>query len=118
VTMAMADLTLETVGEIVVARLDGEIDISNAAEIGEALSRAVFNEALGLLIDLSEVDYLDSAAIQVIFELRERLEMRRQRIRLVIAPDSPIAETLRVSDVPAAVGADETPEAALRSMAG
>jgi anti-anti-sigma factor len=115
--MAMADLNLETVGEIVVASLDGEIDMSNAAEIGETLSRAVFNEALGLVIDLREVDYLDSAAIQVIFELHERLEIRGQRIRLVIAPDSPIAETLRVADVPAAVGAAETPKAALQSMA-
>jgi anti-sigma B factor antagonist len=115
--MAMADVNVETVGEIVVASVDGEIDMSNATEIGETVSRAVFNEAVGLVIDLSEVDYLDSAAIQVIFELHERLEVRGQRFRLVIAPDSPIAETLRVADVPAAIGADETPEAALQSMA-
>jgi anti-sigma B factor antagonist len=116
--MAMADLSIETVGEIVVARLDGEIDMSNAGEIGEALSRAMFNEALGLVVDLSDVIYLDSAAIQVIFEVRQRLDTRGQQIRLVIPSDSPIAETLRVADVPAAIGADETPEAALQSIAG
>jgi anti-sigma B factor antagonist len=115
--MALADLNVETIGQIVVARLDGEIDMSNAAEIRDAVSRRVSNEALGVVVDITDVGYLDSAAIQVIFELRERLRTRGQQIRLVVAPGSPIAETLRVGDVPAAIGSDDTLDAALRAMA-
>jgi anti-anti-sigma factor len=116
--MPMADLMVETAGDVVVARLDGEIDMSNARDIGEAVSRKVFSEARGLVLDLSDVGYVDSAAIQMIFELRERLQTRGQQIRLVVAPGSPIAEALRVADVPGAVGVEASVDGALRSMAG
>ena len=114
--MALADLNVETVGQVVVAGLDGEIDMSNANELGDALSRGVSNEALGLVVDLTDITYLDSAAIQVIYGLRERLQMRGQQIRLVVAPASPIADALRIAGVPAAVGTDETRDAALHAL--
>jgi anti-sigma B factor antagonist len=114
--MALADLNVEIIGQAVFARLDGEIDMSNARELGEALGRQVSNEALGLVVDLTDITYLDSAAIQVIFELRERLQTRGQQIRLVVAPASPIVETLRISGVPAAVGTNETRDAALHAL--
>jgi anti-anti-sigma factor len=114
--MALADLSLQSHGEVVVARLDGEIDMSNAVELGEAMSRRVANDALGLVIDLTDVAYLDSAAIKVIYDLRERLRARGQEIRVVIAPGSLVAEALRVAAVPAVVGAADTVDAALQSM--
>lgn len=114
--MALADLNVETVGQVVVAGLDGEIDMSNARELGEALSRQVTNDALGLVVDLTEITYVDSAAIQIIYELHERLQTRGQEIRLVVAPASPIADALRIADVPAAVGTDETRDAALHAL--
>jgi anti-sigma B factor antagonist len=114
--MMLADLNVEMVGQVVVADLDGEIDMSNANELGEALGRQVTNEALGLVVDLTEITYLDSAAIQIIYELRERLQTRGQQIRLVIAPDSPIADALRIAGVPAAVGSDDTRDAALHAL--
>jgi anti-anti-sigma factor len=114
--LALADLTVETVGQVVVARPEGEIDMSNAGEMGDALKRQVANEALGLVIDLTGVSYLDSAAIQIIFELREGLRTRGQLIRIVVVPGSPAADALRVSGVPAAIGIDETVAAALRTI--
>ncbi|HEX7301163.1 MAG TPA: STAS domain-containing protein [Solirubrobacteraceae bacterium] len=114
--MPLAELTTDTVGRVVVARLDGEIDMSNAGEIGDALNRHVVNDSLGLVVDLTEVVYLDSAAIQVIFELREGLRTRGQLIRLVVVPGSAAADTLRVAGVPAAIGVDETVAAAMRKI--
>jgi anti-anti-sigma factor len=114
--MALADLDVEVVGEVVVGHLDGEIDMSNAAELGAVLSRQMANEALGLVVDLTDVTYLDSAAIQVIYELRERLQTRGQEIRLVVGPTSPIAEALRIADVPNAVGVYETRDASLQNL--
>jgi anti-anti-sigma factor len=116
--MQLADLHVESVGQVVVAHLHGEIDMSNARELGEAISRPVSNEALGLVLDLTDITYVDSAAIQVIYDLRERLQARGQQIRLVVAPDSPIAEALRIADVLTAVGTDATREAALHALAG
>jgi anti-anti-sigma factor len=115
-TLPLADLTMETIGQVVVARLEGEIDMSNAGEIGDTLGRQVVNEALGLVLDLTDVGYLDSAAIQIIFELREGLRTRGQLIRIVVVPGSAAADALRVAGVPAAIGIDETVTDALRTM--
>jgi anti-anti-sigma factor len=112
----LADLSFENVDHVVVARLDGEIDMSNARELGEAVGRQVSNEALGLVLDLGAVEYLDSAAIQVVYELRERLRVRGQQLKLVVTADSPIAEALRLADVQRVVGASETLDGALRSI--
>jgi len=114
--MTLAELDVETVGELVVAHLDGEIDMSNATELGHALSRQMTNQALGLVIDLTDITYLDSAAIQVIYELRERLQTRGQQLSLVVAPTSPITEALRIADVTSAVGVYETREEALATV--
>jgi anti-sigma B factor antagonist len=114
--MALAALNVETVGAIVVAQLEGEIDMSNASELGDALRRETTNHAHGLVLDLTDVTYVDSAAIQVIYELRESFQTRGQEIRLVVGPASPIAEALRVADVPSAVDVYETRDAALENL--
>ena len=72
---------------VVVASLSGEIDLSNATEITHALLGGVPNEALGLVIDLSEVSYLDSAGVRMLAELDHRLGWRAQALR-VVAPET------------------------------
>jgi anti-sigma B factor antagonist len=116
VTLPLADVTFAADGDVVVASVRGEIDLSNAGELGEAIGRRLTNEALALVLDLTAVEYLDSAGIHVIYDLHERLRNRGQDIRVVIAPGAVIAEALRLADVPRAVGAAETVEAALTSL--
>lgn len=70
-----------------VVRLDGEIDMSRAADVRAELAGAVENEDLGLVMELSEVSYLDSSAVTVLFELSERLEARQQVLAAVV-PDN------------------------------
>jgi hypothetical protein len=42
----------------------GEIDMSNAAEVMNAIAAAVPNDASLIVVDLSDTAYLDSAAIR------------------------------------------------------
>jgi anti-sigma B factor antagonist len=116
VTVPLADLTFSSDGDVVVASVRGEIDMSNAGEIGEAIGRQLSNEAHALVFDLTACEYLDSAAIHLIYELHTQLRNRGQDIRVVIAPGALIGEALRLADVPRAVGATETVEAALTSL--
>jgi anti-anti-sigma factor len=81
------NVTIGVEDGVVVAGLSGEIDLSNAAEITGALLRGVPNEALGLVIDLSEVSYLDSAGVRMLAELDHRLGWRAQVLR-VVAPEA------------------------------
>ena len=69
--MKLADLSIETRGPVLVARLRGEVDMSNAGQLRDELNAATRNDALGLVLDLSEVEYLDSAGIHLIYRLRD-----------------------------------------------
>jgi len=108
-----AEIAVERKGAAVVARLTGEVDMTNATYIGEELTKAVPNEALALVIDLSGTRYLDSAAIELLFDLARRLGRRRQRLRLVLPSSSPLRRVLLLTDVQTAAALHDTLEEAL-----
>ena len=82
----VAEIAVERRDCSVVARLSGEVDMTNAGYVRDELLGAVPNDVLALVLDLSGCRYLDSAAIEVIFDLSRRLGRRRQELRLVV-PD-------------------------------
>ena len=105
----IADLHFETtIDGVVVAHLQGEIDMSNADDLGAAITARISADAVALVLDLAAVDYLDSAGIHILFELRERLTRRGQGVRLVLGPDSAIATTLEYAGVNRTLGASAT----------
>lgn len=114
--MRLADLQLSDEGRVVVARLSGELDLSNTATIGGALTEAVRNDALALIIDLTDVEYLDSAGIHLVYELREKLRTRGQTLQLVIPAESPASDALRLAGVSGHVATTETVGAALAAV--
>jgi anti-anti-sigma factor len=113
----IASLDLEAGGEVLVATVEGEIDSSNAAELRLALSERLPSAASALVLDLSQVTYLDSAGVHLIFELGRRLAARRQAIRLVIGLRSPIRRVLEMCAVEAVAPIDFDREASLGAVA-
>ena len=97
----MSDLSqVELSGDdVVVARLSGEIDLSNAADVGDQLSAGVPNIALGLVVDLTATTYLDSSGVHLLFDLAERLTRRQQALRVVVPAGAPIRRVLRVVEL-------------------
>ena len=61
----------------VVVRLAGELDLYNAPTLRDALFGAAAGRPHRLVIDLSEVAFIDSTALGVLIETRLRLEDRR-----------------------------------------
>ena len=108
-----AEIAIERDGGTVVARLTGEIDMTNASYIGEELTGAVPNEALGLVVDLSGTRYLDSAAIELLFELARKLSRRRQELKLAMPKASPLRRVLALTDVESAASIHDSVEEAL-----
>ena len=79
-----AEIAIERRGGSVIAHVSGEIDMTNAAYLREQLLDSMPNDALALVIDIGGCRYLDSAAIEVLFDLSRRLARRRQDLRLVM----------------------------------
>lgn len=95
--MTLADLRVHSRQGVVYAALSGDVDMSVVHGIREELSAVTPNEALALVLDLTEVDYLDSAGIHMVHRLREGLHKRGQQLKLVIPPESMINDTLRLA---------------------
>ncbi|SDL96153.1 STAS domain-containing protein [Nonomuraea jiangxiensis] len=53
----------------------GEIDMSNTAALADAVTAALRGTAGLLVLDLTAVDYLDSAGLAVLFDHAERIEV-------------------------------------------
>ena len=92
-----------------VVRIIGEIDVSNAGEIGSAIREAVPNGTSEVLVDLGGVEYLDSSGVQVLFQLVERLRSRRQDVRMLVPQGAPIRAVLELTGLPALVPLDGGP---------
>jgi len=105
--MSLADVQITHAPGAIVAHLVGEVDMSNAEDLGRAVISATPNDAQGVVLDLSRVDYLDSAGIYVIHGMRASLQARGQTLVLVIPADSPVHDALRLS------GADRPGETVL-----
>lgn len=111
----LARVSDERVGAVVIARVEGEVDASNAAEIGTRLRGSLTNHSAAMILDLGATTYLDSAGINLLFALGEELRLRRQQLHLIVAPESPIARLLAITGLDPTVPTHESRAAAERA---
>ena len=89
----------------VVVDLVGELDLTNAREVEERLEQLSTDGDVSLVLDVTRVVFIDSAALHVLFRTARRLG--RDRFGLVCEPTAVIARTLAIVGMPevARVGA-------------
>jgi anti-anti-sigma factor len=108
-----AEIAIERHGDWTVARVGGELDMTNCSYVRDQLVRSIPGDADGLVVDLSETAYLDSAAIELLFELARRLGRHRQDLRIAMPDDSPLRRVLELTDVRAVAPIHPTVELAV-----
>ena len=99
----LAEIEGEEREGIHVAHVEGELDLSNVVDVGDALTAAVGPEAIGLVVDMTGVRHIDSAGVRMLFDLRRRLGQRRQEFALAVPPDARIRDVLELAAVGATV---------------
>jgi anti-anti-sigma factor len=92
-------LRIDAADGIVYVTLSGDIDMSNVQHVRQEIGLAVTNQEIGLVLDLSGVDYLDSAGMHLVHSLRTNLRSHGQQLALVIPPGSVINDALRLGGV-------------------
>jgi anti-anti-sigma factor len=97
----LASVHADRAGSVPVARVSGEIDLSNAEEVrGQIQGVMVEVEAApGLVLDLSGVRYLDSTGIRLVFDLARWLGSLGAGLRMVLGDSSAIQPVLSASGV-------------------
>ena len=103
---------------MLVARLTGEIDMSNARDLRAAIAESTPSESLGVVLDLTDVDYIDSAGIHLLHRLGESLRARGQALRVVIPPGSPTSDALRLAGIKRHVDVVAEVDEGCRALAG
>lgn len=92
----LAQVTLEDRDGVAVATVSGEIDMSSVDRVGAGLTD-LSNLALGLVVDLCAVDYLDSSGISLLHDLAQRLRQRSQMLVIVSPPGTPPRRMLELT---------------------
>jgi anti-anti-sigma factor len=111
--MRLADVQFSERDGVIIARVVGEIDMSNADGLANAISNQIPNDATGAVLDLTGTDYLDSGGIHMLYRLRERLRVRGQSFTIVVPEDSSTIDALRLAGVENSLDLRQTLDAAL-----
>jgi anti-sigma B factor antagonist len=92
----LVGLAIEDRGDVIVARLTGELDIAGAPSTGNQIEEAVPTSARGLVVDMSELEFIDSSGVAMLFGLVRRLSSRRQELHVVAPVGRPVARVLEI----------------------
>jgi anti-anti-sigma factor len=114
--MELVELEIEERGEVVVARMTGELDIAGAQGMGERIHEAVPTSARALVVDCTTLDFIDSSGIAMLFGLARKLGSRRQELRVVAREGKPVARVLQIVEFDRAAQIHETLDEALEGL--
>ena len=97
-----------TDGQAVVIGVSGELDLATAPALEAELQAAVASDATVLVLDLRELQFMDSTGLSVIVKTHQRLAESDRRLCLVRGPQqvqrlldlTGVAERLTLADTP------------------
>jgi len=99
----LAEVRFEREDETVVAVVTGEVDMSNATSVRQQIAESVTPDDDAVIIDMSELSFIDSAGLHAMIELGTVLDERRQQLLLCLPPDSTIRRAIEIIGLPHAV---------------
>ncbi len=80
---------------VCIVRVTGELDLGNAARVGEALAAQAHTPS-SVVIDLREVTFMDSTGVRELLEAKRLTEESGGRLAL-LAPSRPVQRVLELS---------------------
>ena len=104
-------------GDPLIARLAGEIDVANAAKLGDEILKQTSRPGLGLVVDCTDVGFMDSSGIRMLLGLARRAEEREQSLVVVVPEGSSLWRILDIARVGDMVAIEHTEEAARARLA-
>lgn len=109
--MTGASVAVDHAEDAVRIALSGEIDLANIGTVEAELLGAITNQLVDVVVDLTDLSYVDSAGLRVLFQLAARLETLQTAFHLVVPPDSPVRKVIDLSGI-AAIASVEPPASA------
>lgn len=104
-----------TLHEPLVIAPEGELDVALVGGFRRDLSEAAREAKGGLVVDLTEVSFIDSSGLSAIVELQNHLRRSEQQLAVVVPDGTAVAVALNLSGLRERLPTFETRQAALES---
>lgn len=99
--MTVATVQASTERGSVCISLSGEIDLANAAAVEEEILAAISDQPTAVSVDLTDLTYISSAGIRILFALASRLRESHVVLELLAPRDSPTRRLIELSGLEA-----------------
>jgi len=103
---------------VLVARVAGELDLSNSPATGKAIEAALPAASRALVVDLTPLTFLDSSGVAMLFRLVRRLGDHRQQLHVVAPEGQAVGRVLEIVDFGRAAPVHSALDAALDAAQG
>ncbi len=103
--------------DIVVARLTGELDISVAERARRKIADSVPSSARGVVVDTTDLEFMDSSGVSMLFALARQVSSHRQELRVVAPAGRPVARVLDIVEFDRAAPVHADVDSAAREIA-
>ena len=102
--------------EVRVVSIAGDLDLSRAGLMRDELRRGVGNDDIGLVADLSDTRYIDSAGVNMLFELAEELGDRQLAFAVVVPEGGLVERVVTLVDLGSVAALHPTVDEARRAL--
>jgi anti-sigma B factor antagonist len=96
-------------GETSVISVSGELDLASSPALEQELERVAASEASMVIVDLSELEFMDSTGLSVLVRAHQRSEEKGQRFGLINSSQQ-VQRLLSLTGVADRLTLAETPE--------
>ena len=104
-------------GIVTLVKLRGEIDMANGLNLTDEVLAKMPDSSRGLVADLSDLRYLDSAGIRMLFEIAKHLGLRDLPLAIALPESSVLRSVLKMTHVETVAGVFATADEAIASIA-
>lgn len=99
--MTVATVQASTKSGSVCISISGEIDLANAAAVEKEIFAAVSDQPTAVSVDLTDLSYMNSAGMRILFAMASRLRQSHVALELIVPFDSPIRRLIELSGLEA-----------------
>jgi anti-anti-sigma factor len=98
--MTIAWVSTSTEGDTMHIAVSGEVDLGNAAALERELRAVIAHQPRAVSVDLTDLTYLDSTGVRILFALASLLKPLRIMMKLIVPLDSPARRLIELSGLP------------------
>ncbi len=95
----LATVAVERRTTTLIASLAGEIDLTNADAVAREIGSSVTNDLHRVILDCTELTFLDSTGVRLVLSLAQRLRTRQQSLIIVVPERSAVRRVLTITRV-------------------